>query len=434
MELTAEQQTLLEGGSARATRKAMEILVALGEVFDAERLLPVRSVQVSGVSFSNLGEEGLAYLEELAGEGRAVVPATLNPAGMDLSHPERMGIDTRFIERQRRVVAAYQRLGIAASCTCTPYLAGNLPAPGDTLAWSESSAVTYANSVIGARTNREGGPSALAAALTGFTPDYGFHRDEKRRPSLRVVVEKRPADLREWGLLGRLLGERSEGRVARLEVPGPPPGVEALKTLCAALPTYGGAPLFLMSGISPEADRFGVPTDGFEIGAAELALLSEGESQPAPRDQGEQEAAALPELVCLGCPHATLAELQQVVEQLAGRLVLTDFWICTSRPVKALADSLGITTMLEQCGALVLTDTCFVVAPLKGRYGTVTTNSAKGVYYAAGHGGMRTRLLSTRQCVERAVGPEPEGNPGPDLRPQHGCGAGDLATDWEKPS
>ena len=394
MRLTADQERLLAGDRGPAAAKAMEILVALGQVFDAERLLPVTSVQVSGVSYGNLGDEGLAYLEELAKDGRAVVPTTLNPAGMDLSQPERMGLDAEFIERQRRVVSAYHRLGAAVSCTCTPYLAGNLPAPGDTLAWSESSAVTYANSVLGARTNREGGPSALAAALTGFTPAYGLHLAEERRPRVRYRLDGTPPDPRAWGLLGRILGERSDGQVAYVEVPGPPPGVEALKALSAALPTYGGAPMFLLAGVSPEAERYPLPDAVEPLALEALMALAEREGAPG---------SLAPDLICLGCPHATLAEIQHIADRLEGQLVLTDFWICTSRPVKALADSLGLTARLEQAGALVLTDTCFVVAPLKGRYRSIATNSAKGVYYAAGHGGMQTRLLSLQDCVELAT-------------------------------
>jgi len=393
MRLTDEHQRILAGGAGRAAAKAMEVLVALGEVFDAERLLPVASVQVAGVSYGNLGDEGLAFLEDLAEDGRAVVPATLNPAGMDLRAPERMGLDPRFVDKQQQVIAAYRRLGIAAACTCTPYLAGNLPAPGDTLAWSESSAVTYANSVLGARTNREGGPSALAAALTGWTPAYGLHLDAARRPTRRFVVEARPESPRDWGLLGMAVGQASDGEVVLLEVAGPRPGLECLKALGAALPTYGGAPLFHLAGVTPEASHHAIPKVTHTISAADL-------HQARAR---EAAATGTPDLVCLGCPHATLAEVRDVADQVRGGRVAVDTWLCTSRPVKALADDLGLTETIERSGALVLCDTCFVVAPLKGRYRRLVTNSAKGLYYARGHGGMDVTLLTAADCVEVAL-------------------------------
>ncbi len=397
MRLNDDQRALLEGDAGKAAAKAMEILVALGEVFEAETLLPVKSVQVAGVSYGNLGDEGLAYLEELAEDGRAVVPATLNPAGMDLRSPERMGLDPHFVERQRRVIDAYGRLGIAAACTCTPYLAGNTAAPCETLAWSESSAVTYANSVIGARTNREGGPSALAAALTGFTPAYGLHLDAARRPLRHFVVEAELIGARDWGLLGMLVGQASDGEVALLAAPCSKPDLESLKALCAALPTYGGAPLFHLAGVTPEAGRYESPAVTHRITAADLDEAR----------QRTDRATEPPDLVCLGCPHATLSELREAAELLRDKRVAVDTWICTSRPVKGLADELGLTEVIEASGALLLCDTCFVVAPLKGRYHRLMTNSAKGLYYASGHGGMQVSLRRVADCLRAALGESP---------------------------
>ncbi len=395
MHLSEAQRAVLEGDSGAAAAKAMEILVALGDVFDAPELLPVSSVQVAGVSYSNLGDEGLAYLEELAVDGRAVVPATLNPAGMDLRSPERMGLEESFVRLQRRVIRAYGRLGIAAACTCTPYMAGNMPAPGDTLAWSESSAVTYANSVLGARTNREGGPSALASALTGYTPAYGLHLDLARHPRIRFRVDAHPGGARDWGLLGMLVGQASEGQVPLLEVAGARPDLESLKALCAALPTYGGSPLFHLVGVTPEASRYPAPREVEIIDEALLEGAREQTAEPAP--------AGAPDLVCLGCPHATLAEVRAAAEQLRGHRVAVDTWICTSRPVKALADELGLTETIESSGALLLCDTCFVVAPLKGRYRYLVTDSAKGRYYASGHGAMDVTLLDASDCLQVAI-------------------------------
>ena len=182
MELTKQEQAMLDGKEGYAVRKSMEILVALGEIFGAKSLIDVGSVQVAGVSYHNLGDAGLEFLDSLAADGRVKVLTTLNPAGMDLENWKQLGISPEFAEKQNLVIDAFQRMGILISCTCTPYLIGNLPLYGEHIAWSESSAVTFANSVLGARTNREGGPSALAAAFVGKTPCYGLHLDENRVP------------------------------------------------------------------------------------------------------------------------------------------------------------------------------------------------------------------------------------------------------------
>jgi predicted aconitase len=150
MELTPQEQAMLDGKEGYAVRKSMEILVALGEIFGAKNLIDVGSVQVAGVSYHNLGDAGLEFLDSLAKDGKVKVLTTLNPAGMDLENWKQLGIAPDFAEKQNLVIDAFQRMGILVSCTCTPYLIGNLPLYGEHIAWSESSAVTFANSVLGA--------------------------------------------------------------------------------------------------------------------------------------------------------------------------------------------------------------------------------------------------------------------------------------------
>ncbi len=189
MYLTKNEQKMLDGEEGYAAKKSMEILVALGNIYGAEKLIEVGSVQVAGVSYHNLGDAGLEFLNELAKDGKVKVLTTLNPAGMDLENWQNLGIDPEFARKQNLVIEAFSKMGIIVSCTCTPYLIGNLPRYGEHVAWSESSAVTFANSVIGAKTNREGGPSALAAAFVGKTPCYGLHLDENRVPDIHVEVD-----------------------------------------------------------------------------------------------------------------------------------------------------------------------------------------------------------------------------------------------------
>ncbi len=184
MYLDPDDERILAGEQGETRQKMLELLIALGKVFGAERLVGIRSAQVSGASYKTIGEYGLAWLSSL--DARAVVPAVLNPIGMPRERWQEMGVEPVFAERQQAVIAAYERLGVNLECTCTPYYLHETSF-GDHLAWSESSAVSYANSVIGARTNREGGPGALAAALVGKTPCYGLHLEKNRHP--QVIIE-----------------------------------------------------------------------------------------------------------------------------------------------------------------------------------------------------------------------------------------------------
>ncbi len=198
---------MYSGEYGPAVEKSMEILVALGDIYGADGMVEIVSAQIAGVSYKTIGDAGLEYLEELAKEGaQVVVPSTLNPAGVDLDRGPELGFPTEFTEKQLLIVEAYRKMGISTTCTCTPYLVGNVPLLGSHVAWSESSAVCYANSVLGARTNREGGPGALSAAICGRTPNYGYHLDQGRVPNLLVDVET-PLKGADYGALGYLVGK-----------------------------------------------------------------------------------------------------------------------------------------------------------------------------------------------------------------------------------
>ena len=212
MQLDPEDERILAGEDGETRQKMLELLVALGKVFGAERLVPIKSPQVSGASYKTIGKYGLDWLSSL--DAKAVVPAVLNPIGMPRTRWQEMGVDPDFAEKQQAVVAAYERLGVRIDCTCTPYYLHETRY-GDHLAWSESSAVSYANSVIGARTNREGGPSALAAAIIGKTPCYGLHLDKNRVPQMVIDVH---TDTSEWeiadfGALGFHAGKLAGNRI-----------------------------------------------------------------------------------------------------------------------------------------------------------------------------------------------------------------------------
>ena len=208
MFLTKEEQAMCDGEAGLTIQKSMEILIALGDIYNADKLVDITSAQVSGVSYKTIGEAGLEYLNDLAKSNthETKINASLNPPGTDLDNWEKLGFPKKFAIKQNEIVDAYAKLGITKTCTCTPYLVGNVPRYGDHISWSESSAVVYANSVIGARTNREGGPAALAAALVGKTPLYGYHLERNRKASFIVDVncELNGAD---YGALGYIIGK-----------------------------------------------------------------------------------------------------------------------------------------------------------------------------------------------------------------------------------
>src|SRR4030043_1564980 len=260
MYLPEKEKRMLDGEEGYAVKKSMEILVALGDIYGAERLIAVGSVQVAGVSYHNLGDAGLEFLNELAKDGRVKVLTTLNPAGMALENSRNLGITAEFAEKQNLVIDAFRKMGIITSCTCTPYLIGNLPRYGEHVAWSESSAVTFANSVIGAKTNREGGPSALAAAFVGKTPCYGLHLDENRVPDIHVHVNAALTKLSDWGALGYSIGKKAENKIPYITGIGEA-DVDELKSFCASVVTYGAKPLFYMKDITPDTENLQTPEE-----------------------------------------------------------------------------------------------------------------------------------------------------------------------------
>ena len=266
MYLDPEDERILAGEQGETKAKMLELLVALGKVFGAERLVPIRSAQVSGASYKTIGEYGLQWLSSL--DAKAVVPAVLNPIGMPRERWQEMGVNEDFAKKQQAVVAAYERLGIGLECTCTPYYLRET-LYGDHLAWSESSAVSYANSVIGARTNREGGPGALAAALIGKTPCYGLHLMENRKPQVIVRVQ---ADTRDWsiahyGALGYHTGKLVGNRIPFFS--GLNPDSDRLKALGAAMAATGAVALYHVEGITPEALKVPFEYSGLEVIAVE---------------------------------------------------------------------------------------------------------------------------------------------------------------------
>jgi predicted aconitase len=387
MHLTRDEEDICRGERGESLRKMMEILVALGDIYGADRLIPVRSVQIAGVSFKNIGEAGLEWISDL--QGHVVVPSILNPAGMDLCRWKEMGIDGDFAARQMQVVQAYERLGVTLDCTCTPYqIYDRLASRGDHLAWSESSAVSYANSVIGAKTNREGGPSALASALIGKTPRYGYHLDENRIPTHLITVD---AELQgaDYGALGILVGRavKDGAPFFRLTVK---PSLDELKTLGAAMAASGSVALYYVENVTPSPPKQGGPGETIAFSRKEIDEVY------------EQHHANDAELVALGCPHCSVPELERVAELLDGRSVQKELWVCTAKKTAQMHPEL--VAKIEQSGAKVLCDTCMVVSPASGRYKKIMVNSGKALTYIPGLCGVEACFGSTERCIRAALG------------------------------
>ncbi len=390
--LTPEEKEMLEGKHGKATRKAMEIITTLGEIYGAKRLIPVASVQIAGVSYHNLGEAGLEYLSEIAEDGRVRVLTTLNPAGMDMLEWKKHGISEEFAVNQERVIDAFEKMGVITTCTCTPYLIGNLPHYGEHIAWAESSAVCFANSVIGALTNREGGPSALATALTGKTAEYGFHLEENRVAQVKYDVQAELKDTDDFGLLGQVIGTRT-GKTIPYITGVEKASIEELKSFCASVATYGGVAIFHMEGITPNRtpipDKTEVVTDD-DLRAARVELDDEG---------------AKIDFISVGCPHASIKEIAEIARMLDGKKVANGktVWITTAKPTKDLAVKMGYYDKIENAGAFLVADACCAVAPLKGKFTGLMTDSAKACFYARGKNKFKTEIRTIEQCIKEAI-------------------------------
>ncbi|MFA4848117.1 MAG: aconitase X catalytic domain-containing protein [Methanoregula sp.] len=386
MYLDPSDERILAGEQGETKAKMLELLVALGKVFGAERLVPIRSAQVSGASYKTIGEYGLQWLSSL--DAKAVVPAVLNPIGMPRERWQEMGVNEDFARKQQAVVAAYERLGIGLECTCTPYYLRET-SYGDHLAWSESSAVSYANSVIGARTNREGGPGALAAALIGKTPCYGLHLAENRKPQVIVRVQ---ADTRDWsiahyGALGYHTGKLVGNRIPFFS--GLNPDSDRLKALGAAMAATGAVALYHVEGITPEALK--IP---FDFSGLEVIAVESGEIEALFKD--------LPvDAVAVGCPHCSPAELTTIAGLLTGKNVTKPLYVFAAQGV--IDQNRKTVDSIEKSGARVFADTCMVVSPVMEQYSAIMVNSGKALAYVPDMCGAVARIGTIEECVTVAT-------------------------------
>ncbi len=355
---------LTEG--TRAQQKSLRLLIALGELAGAEDLVPVTSAHVSGASYKTIGDAGLEFLEDFAADARVSVPTTVNPLGTDLRQWRELGVPQDFADKQARIARAYEAIDVRPVYSCTPYLLGVRPARGEHVAWSESNAVCFANSVLGARTNREGGPSALAAAIVGATPNYGLHSAAGRQPTLLVDVRTKIEGIG-FSLLGLLVGKEAGDGIPFFRGFR---GTEAdLKWLGAAVASSGGVGMFHLERVTPEWRT--AKTQGLRrvrVTAEDLQTMK------VHYTNGEEA-----ELIALGSPQLSVDELREIAARVARRPPRIPVWVFASRMVRDACPE--AVASLEANGGRVLADTCLEVTLLEHRFHTVATPSGKGAYY-----------------------------------------------------
>ena len=405
MRLTDEEQAMLAGAAGEPRRWAIQHQIAVGEFFDAADLVPVSQAHIMADTES-LGEAGIRFLESLAAapetERRVRVPTLTDPRGLDFQMYKRLGQTDAMAALETRAIDALKAFGVLMTDTCINYQTILPPTRGEHLAMGDTGVVIYSNSVFGARSNFEGGPSALAAALTGRTPRYGYHLDECRRATRRFQLEIQPRDLSEWGALGGIIGREcgSYWEVPLIEGVDESPGSDALKHFGAAMASYGSIALFLMSGVTPDADhRERRRLAGQTISRADLDAFVAAYGA----------AGDKVDVVVFAAPHLSLVEMAAVADALGGRTVHRDttLLVATSPEIKHAADRMGVTRRIEEAGAIVAAGICFYqsyageMAEANG-WKRLVTNSAKLVNIIGGYG-YRPTLLSLERCVESAI-------------------------------
>jgi hypothetical protein len=420
LKLTDDEKALLDGRQGTARQKAMDLLVRYAEALGAERFVDTKNVAgVPGSANAFLqnyykdkgGAGGDAIFsffdldaDELVDAPPAVVHTCHLQGGADPLHWETLGVGEAIVRGHEAREAFAVSKGVRILKTCTPYLAGNVPSFGEHCAWMESSAVIYANSVLGARTNTEGRESTSAAMLTGKIPDWGLHRDEPRRGTHRVNVLVPIESVLDWGMLGYYTGDVVQEHIPVLAGPMQPPDIVRLKHFGAAASSSGGVEMYHLAGITPEAPdvatAFGgnTPVDVFEYGPAERRRVYDALNANASSPDVD--------FVMLGCPHAAIEQLKDAASILAGRRVSANaqLWIFTSRAVRDEADAAGYTAAIQRAGGVVMTDTCSAFAQaLPPGTKVAALDSAKQAHYLPAIMGVQAWFGTTRDCIEAAV-------------------------------
>lgn len=400
MRLDDGQKRMLAGERGEPAQVAMELLCAIGEIYGADKLVPVKSAHCAGLSLKSHGVAGMEWAEDMARKGaRVAVPTTMNVVGVDRSRD--LGLPAQWCEHQLRIQRAYEAMGCYGTSSCVPYYHGFLPRFGEHIAWAESSAVVFTNSVLGARDNREGGPSAWAAGITGCTPHYGLHLDENRRGDILFRVTAVLRDTADYGALGSYVGRMVGERVPVFEGLGNPT-TEQLVCFGSALASSGSVALFHAVGLTPEAPDVETAFAGKRYEVVELGQRELEEGRHALTCGKRREV----DYVSLGCPHYSLNQVRDVALRLAGKHIApgVTLWVHTNIPIKQMAVAFGYADMIERAGGVLTQDLCTVLStPESLGLKTLATNSPKMAFYAPGGNGMEVWYGSEEQCVQAAL-------------------------------
>jgi predicted aconitase len=404
MRLTAFEEDMALGGQGAAVAFAMDILLRFGEAIGAPSLLEIAQAHVDGCLYH--GEVSLDFVERLAAEeGRVRVQTTLNVGSMDLLHPELIGGAAALRSAGLRLMEAHLSLGCEQSFTCAPYQTRFRPRFGAQIAWGESNAIVFANSVIGARTNRYGDFIDLCCAMTGRAPAYGLHLDENRKGEILFRVhDAAEATDTLYVAVGAIVGARSEGRIPVIEGLPPPRSEDQLKALGAAAASTGSVALFHAIGITPEAPTY---RDAFGGGEPQQIIeLSSAELRDALAKLSTAPAGAPLVAVSLGTPHFSVSEFQILAPLLSGFRAApgVEVYVNTGRETYATIAESGLLAGLQAAGVIVVTDTCtYVTSILRKLDGVVMTNSGKWAHYAPGNLGVEVAFGSLEDCIASAA-------------------------------
>lgn len=408
LHLSDEEREVAAGSDGAAM--AMRIVADSARLLGAERLLPIASAHIDGALYH--GDSGTLFAERLVdGGARVGVRSTLNVGALDLTGCCRVRLEEPRRDMARRMMQAYMRLGCEPTWTCAPYQAGHRPAAGTDVAWGESNAVVFCNSVLGARTNRYGDFLDIACAITGRAPASGLHRPENRRARIIFDVGALPAAFLAseiaWPILGSLYGREAGGTVGVVVGVPSHPGEDALKAFGAAAASTGAVGLFHIAGITPEAPDApaalgGLPPEQTIVVSEDMVAETRGRLSTA---LGADRIDA----VAVGSPHLSLAEFDRLESLLAGRRAVVPIHACTGRHVLGALEAAGRRKALEKQGVVIVVDTCVVVTPILAELadGVLMTNSGKFAQYAPGNTGYAVIYGSMAECVESAVAGRP---------------------------
>ncbi|MFX0196677.1 MAG: aconitase X [Candidatus Hodarchaeota archaeon] len=405
MFLTTKEEHLLDGEEGEAIQLAMSVLVKIGEIYGADRFIKIENVHIDASTYCGIFDAGLEFCERLVrGNATFKVPTTLCIAAIDFERHKEFDIPQEVVEKQKRLAKGYLRMGAIPNWTCTPYQCGSNIHFGQRIAWGESNAIAFANSVIGARTIRCADFIDICAAITGLMPRFGLYLDEERHASVLFQLKGLKTaqfTATEYATLGYYVGAVAGSRVPVLQGVSKNISTDQLKAFSAAVATSGSIGLFHMCGITPEArnlkEALGAqkPEETLVPGKEELNIISDSLSTQDGMD---------PEIVVLGCPHYSVEELKEIASFLKNKRVITDkrLWIFTNRCVKHLVKPLGLIEQIEVSGAKVICDTCFLHMPtLAWELSSITTDSAKMAHYAPGIGDFKVSFLDKVQCIEK---------------------------------